>query len=399
MTDGGRRWRPAELVYCSNVHPGAAGAAAAGPVAGVRRIRRLERMGCGLWLSAEVAAELRADASRAAFRETLAANGLDLFTLNGFPYGDFHAAAVKQQVYQPDWADPRRLEYTENLARLLAECLPAGQGEGTVSTLPLGFQVDWTEARQRQALTALCRLAVSLAELWERSERAIRVCLEPEPGCAVESTDEAVRLFLDELPLQARRLGVPAELLDRHLGVCFDVCHQAVMFEDPAAALTRLRQAGVAIGKIQLSSALAVARPHRPAARAALAEFAEPKYLHQVRTRLADGCLRGVMDLPAALAGELPAEAPWRVHFHLPIQAVTLGWSELETTQAALEQVFDWLTVYPEVKPHLEVETYTWQVLPLELRPTTVAALQQGLASELAWVESRLARLGLLERA
>jgi sugar phosphate isomerase/epimerase len=343
--------------------------------------------------------ELRASAVRVAFRESLAANGLNLFTLNGFPYGDFHAAVVKQQVYQPDWADPRRLQYTHDLARLLAECLPAGQGEGTISTLPLGFKPDWTEARQQQALTALCRLVVSLAELRERGGRNIRVCLEPEPGCVIESTDEALRLFVDELPLQARRLGIPAELLDHHLGVCFDVCHQAVMFEDPAVALTRLQQAGIAIGKIQLSSALAVTRPDGVTARAALAEFAEPKYLHQARTRMADGGLRGVMDLPAALAGELPTEAPWRIHFHLPIQAATLTRGELSTTQTVLEQTFDWLAAHPMVKPHLEVETYTWQVLPPELRPKTVVELQQGLAGELTWAESQLDQRGLLELA
>jgi hypothetical protein len=114
---------------------------------------------------------------------------------------------------------------------------------------------------------------------------------------------------------------------------------------------------------------------------------------------MADGGLQGVMDLPSALAGELPTEAPWRIHFHLPIQATTLTRSELGTTQTVLEQAFDWLTAHPAVKPHLEVETYTWQVLPPELRPKTVVELQQGLAGELTWAESQLDQRGLLEPA
>jgi len=394
-------WRRAELTYCSNVHPGETlaevRAVIAGAVAGVRRARSLERMDSGLWLSARAAGELQDGNARAAFRTFLLEHGLELFTLNGFPYGNFHSLAVKEQVYQPDWTDPRRLNYTRQLAILLADCLSEAQREGTISTVPLGYRPGWTAAQQQQALDALGQMVVFLGELRERTGRSIRVCLEMEPGCVLESTAEMLDLFGEELPASTRRQGIAWQQVERHLGVCFDVCHQAVLFEEPAESLRRLHRAGIPIGKIQLSSALEIACPSEASVRAALWEFAEPRYLHQVRT-VVQGELTGVMDLPQALASPgLPTASSWRVHFHVPVQATTLEPQGLGTTQAAIGQVLDLLAVQPDLHPHLEVETYTWQVLPHNLRPADDAQLLRGLAGELAWVEAGLGQRGLLQ--
>jgi hypothetical protein len=397
------RWLRKDLAYCSNVHPGETVdeivTRVLPEVGAVRRARGLSRMASGLWVSAEAAASLRDLSVRRRFADAVAEHHIDLLTLNGFPYGGFHAEVVKEAVYLPDWSDPRRLEYTLDLADLLADCCSSGHRELSLSTLPLGFRPDWSESRHEQALSALCRLAERLAELHERTGASVRACLEPEPGCVVETTEDALRLIAGELPDQAKRMGLPRALLERHLGVCFDVCHQAVMFENPGASLTRLTQGGVVVGKIQLSSALVVEDPDLLASRSALEDFAEPKYFHQVRCEGTGGRVSGVMDLPEALAGELPTVSPWRIHFHLPIQLSELDSPNLGTTRSALGEVFDWLAAHPKQKPHLEAETYTWHVLPSSLRPTDDLALRGGLAAELAWVEAELERRGLLEAA
>jgi sugar phosphate isomerase/epimerase len=396
----GGRWARGDLTYCGNVHPGESLGAAAGHLrerfARVRERRGLAWMASGLWLAAPVAAELAGDASaRAALAEALAGAGIRLYTLNGFPYGGFHDARVKQAVYRPDWADPRRLAYTLDLARVIAALLPAGTGEGTISTLPLGYRHEWSEARHEAALGALCRLASELARLADATGRRVRVCLEMEPGCVLERTGEALALFAERLPAAARARGTPAGALADHLGVCYDVCHQAVMFEEAGASLGRLHAAGVSIGKVQVSSALAV--PDPATARQALAPFDEPRYLHQVRARLPGGAVEGPDDLPAALATPGLDRHPWRVHFHLPIQAETVAGGALATTRVEIGRVLDFLAAHPEVRPHLEVETYTWQVLPADLRPADDAALIERLTDELVWLEGELRGRGLLE--
>ena len=250
-------WARRQLTYCSNVHPGATLDQVSHVIehhfAAVRSLRGLNTMGAGLWLSSLVAERLREDdQARRRFRSLLQQEGLDLFTLNGFPYGDFHQKRVKAQVYRPDWTTSERYRYTLNLAQILTELMPPDQEEGTISTLPLGYAPDWSEAKQEQALTSLCQLASALERLKQRCGRSIRICLEMEPGCVLERTYQIVELFTKQLPATARRLGIASRCLSNHLGVCYDICHQAVMFEDPAESLDRLEQAGITVGKIQI---------------------------------------------------------------------------------------------------------------------------------------------------
>jgi hypothetical protein len=368
-------------------------------------------MACGLWLPAQVARVLATDPEGLLAR--LDAAGLDLVTLNGFPYGDFHGERVKEAVYTPAWDSPERLAYTLDLARILAHCLAPDQTEGTISSLPLGFyhqgsqipprgvQAEgedhhWTLERHRAALSHLCDLAGQLAGLRAETGRHVRVCLEPEPGCVLETTDQAIALFTHDLPAAALAQGIHPTAVQEHLGLCLDVCHQAVMFEDIGVSLARLAAAGVRVGKVQVSSALTVPEPDRVDLARLLAPFAEPRYLHQVRTLDRDGRTLGRMDLGEALADpSLPRTGPWRIHYHVPIQEDQIG-PGLATTNGAIGATLDHLAAHPNFRPHLEVETYTWQVLPPGRRPEDPEALVAGLAAELAWLDGQLQARGLL---
>lgn len=401
MTDHGTLgWHRPELAYCSNVHAGETLAEVIANVqqhvSRVRELRTLPDMASGLWLAAEAASTLVSDRhSQESFTQALRASGIDLVTLNGFPYGGFHAESVKQNVYQPNWADSCRYDHTLTLAGILAANLPDGVPEGTISTLPLGYRHEWSEQLQARSLDYLCRIAVQLQQLREQTGRSIRVCLEMEPDCVLESTGEAIALFAEALPAAASRHRVSELAIRQHLGICFDVCHQAVMFEDVRQSLNRLRQNDIAIGKIQISSALAAADPNNEETRRALLEFDEPRYLHQVRAHAADGLLSTV-DLPQALASAHMRHQPWRIHFHVPIQTASVAQGTLGTTRSDILAVLDFLRANPDLHPHLEVETYTWEVLPDGLKPTDPEQLARGLARELDWLESEMGNRGLL---
>jgi len=380
------------LSYCSNVHPAEDAEGVARQLgryaASVREALGVGRLGVGLWLAHAAASKLADDpAALRKLRSRLGGHGLEVVTFNGFPYRAFHAPVVKKSVYEPDWTDPRRAEYTLTLARLLAELLPDDVNEGTISTLPLGWREGWTERETEAARRALSRVAEGLEKLSEGTGRSVRLAVEPEPGCIVETTEGAIAAL---------------EGLDgRWIGLCLDACHLAVQFESARGAVDALREAGLLVFKAQLSSALKVGRPRSPGARAALADFDEPRFMHQVRER-APGGLLGVDDLPEALAGGLPGEGEWRVHFHVPIHHAVAEHAEhtvVGTTQGELVGLLDALLMgeTPETT-HLEVETYTWTVLPPEERPEDDAGLVRGIARELAWTSDRLVGMGL-ERA
>jgi len=397
-----QRWQREQLGYCSNVHPGETldeiRRVVLKHITAVRTQRGIESMMAGLWISAECADQLtRNTGDLKLFGELLTDAGIKVCTLNGFPYGNFHSDVVKASVYEPDWSEMSRFSYTLKLAGLLAELLPESCPFGTISTLPLGYAENWSKAQQNLSIATLVRLAQALDELERNTGRRIVVCLEMEPGCVLESTAGLLRLFNRELPEAARESKVSPETIRHHIGVCFDVCHQAVMFEDPAESLRKIHKAGIFVGKIQLSSALEVARPDTPELITALSEFDEPRYLHQVRARNANGDIAAAADLGDALKDDhFSKDAIWRVHFHVPIQATELSIPQLRTTRRLIENVLDVLTEKPELRPHLEVETYTWRELPDRLRADDDDALHTGLVNELTWVENELMSRDLL---
>ncbi len=400
------KWRTEQLAYCSNVHPASTYAELIRTIefqiSGVRDLLGLDRMASGLWISHEVLEEISTiDSSRSRLSAALKNAGINLLTLNGFPYGNFHDVEVKEKVYQPDWSDPERLKYTLKLAEILAEYLAPGAPVGTISTLPLGFALTWSPAKHQSAIEHLVDLVEQLAQLEQRSGRHIMVCLEMEPGCVLQCTDQLLQFFDQDLVIELQRRKVALPLMRRHLGVCYDICHQAVMFEDAGVSLQQITDAGISIGKIQVSSALRAESPGAYETRAALSEFVEPRYLHQVETKITGNgevTTASCLDLADALADpEFPATSAWHIHFHIPIQASQLAYSSLGTTQNAIVEVLDWLQdCAVEVHPHFEVETYTWQVLPAAMRPQDDEQLQQGLSEEIRWLQMQLQKRGLL---
>lgn len=210
-TDG--RWQREDLGYCSNVHPGEGLdevlRTLADGVGAVRSARGLARMGAGLWLAHAAAQALADEETRARFRAALAGHGIRLHTLNAFPYGDFHGARVKEAAFLPDWADERRLRYTLAAADVLADCLAPETDEGTLSTVPLGLRAAWSGEKENAAIGHLLTAAQALDELLERTGRAIRLCLEPEPGGALERTEQAIAFFDRWLLPAADALRVP----------------------------------------------------------------------------------------------------------------------------------------------------------------------------------------------
>ncbi|WP_367319923.1 metabolite traffic protein EboE [Streptomyces sp. HUAS ZL42] len=370
------------LGYCSNVHQAESLQGVIAQLADhaepVREHLEVDRLGIGLWLARDVVTELVADeGALARLKAELRTRGLETVTLNAFPYTGFHREVVKKDVYEPDWADQERLEYTLECARVLAALLPDDIDRGSVSTLPLAWRTPWPRASAEDARRALDRLATGLDALEAWTGRRIRVGFEPEPGCVVETTAQAVR-----------ELG---GLDPDRLGVCLDACHLAVQFEHPAAALRRLADAGMPVVKLQASCAVEALDPADPVARTALRRLAEPRFLHQTRTVTANAVL-GVDDLPDALDGGLPDDSgPWRVHFHAPLH--TEPEPPLSTTADHLCQVLEGLLGGPSADcDHIEVETYTWSVLP-----EPPADLAGGIAAELAWARDRLTGLGLKE--
>ncbi len=386
------------LTYCTNIHPGETWAEVRANLE--RHVVRVKAavapdrpFGVGLRLSAVAAAALAEAQELERFRSFLHDHGLYVFTINGFPYGPFHGTRVKEDVYLPDWLDDARLQYTDQLAELLAALLPDGL-EGTVSTVPGAFKGRVRGAADEARMAeVMVRHAAGLHRLRERTGRMVSLALEPEPCCHMETVDETVRFFEGHLfaaptvALFGRLTGLghgeSEAALRRHLGVCFDACHMAVEFEDAAAGLAAFRKAGIRIGKVQVSAGLRVRMdPGDRALVAALRPFAEGVYLHQVVERR-DGRLVRYLDLPEALeaaARDGGGVREWRIHFHVPLFREELG--PFASTQDYLRGVLELLR-HEAHTPHLEVETYTWDVLPEAFRREDIVA---AVARELQWV-------------
>jgi sugar phosphate isomerase/epimerase len=392
------------LTYCTNIHPGESWAEVQQnlerftlPVK--QAISPDEPFGVGLRLSARAAEQLAAPAELDALRDFLRANGLYVFTFNGFPYGPFHGEPVKEEVYLPDWTDQARLEYTDRLADILAALLPEEGMVGTISTVPGAFQESVrTETDVEAMAMMIARHAAHLYQLREATGRRISLALEPEPCCYLEVTSDAVGFFQNHLwrrstlqvfeALSGLSGGRAEEFLRDQVGICFDTCHMAVEYEGCEAAVRALQGAGIRITKAQITAGLEIAfdGSAEDAERvAALQAFAEGVYLHQVVEKRGDA-LRRHLDLPAALAkwsaGDLPDEC--RVHFHVPVFREELG--AFRGTQRYVAEFLELLRREP-VAPHLEVETYTWDVLPEAYRRESIV---DAVAGELRWVLERV---------
>jgi sugar phosphate isomerase/epimerase len=392
---------PAHLTYCTNIHPGESWAEVRAnlerylvPIR--QRVAPARQFGVGLRLSARAAAELSAPAALAELRDFLDEHALYVFTINGFPYGDFHGTHVKENVYRPDWLEEPRLEYSNVLAELLCELLPEeGDSYGSVSTVPVAWRARASGGAADDAVALLMRHVAHLAELRASTGKLVVLALEPEPECMLETSAHAAAFFEQRLLGRDALAGLAALLgesraaaedtVRRHLGVCLDACHAAVEFENADNAVDTILGAGVRIAKIQVSAGLRIAAPDAEAL-ARLRAYDDGVYLHQVVVRRGDELVR-FPDLPAALdaaAGTPNAGDEWRVHFHVPLHRERLG--NFDGTQPFLRALLArqrraW------VSGHLEVETYTWGVLPPEHRG---AGVVEDVARELEWVLGEL---------
>ncbi len=396
----------AHLTYCSNIHAGESWPEVEKNLQQYiptlkQQLAPTQPFGIGLRLSDSAARTLHEKPDcLARFQAWLAAKGAYVFTLNGFPYGGFHGQVVKDRVYAPDWSHSDRVEYTCRLIAILAVLLPAGV-EGGISTVPLSYK-PWfftaPSAREillRHSSQHLAQLAEELARLHRETGKLVHLDLEPEPDCCLETTAEVIDFFehwllpVGKAYLRDRWGDSQAEaLLREHLRVCYDTCHFAVGYEVPATVFERFEAAGIQIGKIQLSAALKIPLDcgrSRQQLRDRLAAFAESTYLHQVVARNADGTLERYRDLTSALPFLPDTKAvEWRTHFHVPI--FIEDYQDFQSTQADIALALQQFQTQSSCQ-HLEIETYTWGVLPPAMKQDLLTSIQR----EYVWVLSQFA--------
>lgn len=391
------------LTYCSNIHPGESWAEVERNLktylpALKQRLSPEAPFGIGLRLSDLASREILAVDRLRQFQAWLAAEDLYVFTINGFPYGGFHNQVVKDQVYAPDWSKPERLDYTVRLVDILSACLPAGM-DGGISTVPLSYKPWWiADTATRDAVFAastqqIAQLTLKLISLKQTQNQLIHIDLEPEPDGLLENAAEVIAYFQSWLlPVGGaqlvKELGISRSEAERrlleHIQVCYDTCHFAVEYEQPQQVFERFSAAGIRIGKGQLSAALRIDLPDETEKRQWMADqleaFAESTYLHQVIERRANGHLQQHRDLTQALSEFVTSDAKeWRTHFHVPI--FIDRYQAFQSTQADITSFLTALGNNPGCS-HLEIETYTWDVLPAEMKLDMLTSIQR----EYEWV-------------
>jgi sugar phosphate isomerase/epimerase len=352
--------------------------------------------GLSLRISAASAATLTADpAERQRLKAWLDEHDMYVYTVNAFPYGPFKGRVVMEQVYEPDWATDDRVRYTCEVADILAEITPDWVSP-SIQTAPLAFRPNVPDEERVNELTEnLLRVVAHLADLERRTGRRVKVALEPEPACFLETTEETIRYFEEHIysPDGTSRLmrltGLPASevagIVRRHLGLVFDICHQSVQFEDIAAELRAIRDAGIPLYKFQAAAALWVPEVTADAV-ASLEAFTDTIYLSQTTERR-DGELTRFLNLKDAIAAwqlDPSGSREWRTHFHVPVFLDDLG--EFRTTRPGIEAA---LRVHVEtpLSDHLEIETYTWDVLPAHLKTGDIT---DYVSRELEWMRDTL---------
>jgi len=382
------------LAYCTNIHrgedwPQTFDSLQRYTLAVRERVCPDKLYAIGLRLSDQASRDLSDGGTLLAFQQWLEKNRCYVFTINGFPYGRFHGTRVKEQVYSPDWTNVERVEFTKRLFDLLGQLVPPGV-EGSVSTVPCSFKEFIHNEEQIKAMRAnLWDCVEHIARVSQQSGRRLHLGLEPEPLCFLETSAETASFFEQ---MRAARPNDPR--IDQHLRINYDTCHLAVEFEEPQDALALLQQHQIKISKVHLSSALKV-RP-TPDARQALKAFADDIYFHQVIERRPDGTLKRYRDLDAALVqnSKLPAPYPeWRIHFHIPLHSQP---TELfDNTSDHIVGLLQILKTQPGLCSHLEMETYTWEVMPAEMKNRSVV---EQLVSEYEWMLQRLGECGIGEQ-
>lgn len=390
------------LTYCTNIHAGKNwdedfNALKQNFPTIKQNVSPDQPMGLGLRLSNEASIQLNNPHYLEQFQQWLKENEAYVFTMNGFPYGDFHHAIVKENVHAPDWTTQERKDYTIRLFHILKLLLPEGM-EGGISTSPLSYRHWHTtkadfEAAKYSATLNIISVAKVLITISRDTNQLLHLDIEPEPDGILETGREFIDWFENDL----LTLGIPqiaeafncsateAEvLLKKHITLCYDVCHFAIGYENHELVLAELEEKNISVGKIQISAALKASLSGTAAERALIktnfATFNEPTYLHQVVALKKDGSLIRYADLPPALEDiEDDDVLQWRSHFHVPISIQEIGL--LQSTQKDIVKVLELQKAKPFTK-HLEVETYTWEVLPEQIK----LPIALSISNELNWV-------------
>jgi len=386
---------PVHLTYCLNIHPGESWqenfeAIKDRAMAVRENVSPGRPFGLGLRLGNESVSSLSTGRAISEFRDFLSGNNLYVFTVNGFPYGSFHDTRVKENVYKPDWLTRERVDYTVKLVQVMEFLLPQDV-PGSISTVP-GSYKKWIKSGQDVSLMVrnLAECVKHMDLVYRRSGKKICLALEPEPDCFVEKTQEAVGFFKECLFRQGAKylaglaglsLNEAEESIRRHVGICFDTCHVALQFEDLEESLESLIRNGISVPKVQLSSAISA-----PAGQVMkMARFVDKVYLHQVRIRDRNGLITSFDDLtPDVIKEPLSGiDGEVRVHFHVPLYFSGNG--EIGSTSGLLTRKF--FKRLLAVENYLEIETYTYGVLPDELRSRDVSL---SITDEFKWVLDKI---------
>lgn len=383
------------LSYCSNIHPGEIWEEHfANLQATVPKVKKEvcpnEPMGLGLRIANQASIDLNENPNKLAeLKAWLAQENLYVFTVNGFPYGGFHNTIVKDQVHAPDWTSQDRVNYTRRLIDILSQILPDDLFEGGISTSPLSYKYWWDNrsAACAQATMELLKLVPYLAQTEQKTGKWIHIDIEPEPDGLLENHREFVEWYTEMLIPFAITAGVPEEWVRRHIHICFDVCHYGVSFDKPASSLQELAEKNISIGKIQISSALRVDLRNNATERIeALKQYEEPTYLHQVKALKKDGSFEQFKDLSEALNQfKEGVHDEWRVHFHVPLFLDSYGL--LNSTQAEISETLSFHQSH-HVTRMMEIETYTWGVLPKEYQEN----IETSVAREITYIQELLCK-------
>lgn len=395
----------AHLTYCTNIHPGETWEEVFQSLKEYSvdiklRLTPEQPFGIGLRLSKNSASELLEKGHLTTFKNWLEENNLYVFTMNGFPYGNFHDVVIKDEVHTPDWTTKERLNYTLDLIKILSYLLPEGM-EGGISTSPLSYKLwfDNPEGIKRvkiKSTNALVKIVSELVEIKNTQGKTIHIDIEPEPDGLIENTQEVLDYFdhyllkqgVKELQeaLNCSAKAAKSHILE-HLQLCYDVCHFALAYEQPMEVVDKLQKAGIKIGKIQISAALKCEKSENISIQEqqqCLQQFDEPTYLHQAIVKKNDGNLSHFSDLTEGISAMSdPNFKEIRTHFHVPVFV-----SNFEVLNSTQDDIIAALTYWNKntYSKHLEVETYTWGVLPAHLQTD----ITNSIVRELHWVQKQL---------
>jgi sugar phosphate isomerase/epimerase len=391
----------AHLSYCTNIHPGETWPEVLESLKYALAVRDkmqvTQPFGIGLRLSAQAAEQLGTGKTLKQFKKWLQANNCYVFTMNGFPYGGFHRTVVKDQVHAPDWTTKERLTYTKLLFDQLAILLPPNM-EGGISTSPISYRF-WHKTPEKLAKVTskgaknMIKVVAHLMKIKAKTGKVLHLDIEPEPDGILENSKEFIHFFENVLlkegiPQLVKKFNCSEKeaktAIQEHIRLCYDICHFAVAYEKPKPVLKILKKKGIKVGKIQISAAIKTTLDEEKKTlkkiKKSLLPYNESTYLHQTAFATKDGLVEQFPDLgPALEVMEHPKYIELRTHFHVPIFTNTYG--SLQSTQDDIIKTLNLWKKQP-FSQHLEIETYTWEVLP----ENNQLELTDSIYREMDWV-------------